>query len=288
ADKRFQAQLDDIKNQLPDGALLHRAIGLAVQRRASTWVTARPLHSHETVLHKLAFRDAIRLRYAWPFPDFPEKCGCGQAFSMEHALNCSLGGFKGMAHDEVKELFAKLMIKAGYKDVCTEPVLQPLTGEHLKLKTAIKEDDARSDLRVLSYWTKGRRAFFDFVGFNPYARSYLNKSVEKNFDEKEKKKRREYGQRIREIEHGDFSPIVFCITGGLGPQADVVTKRLSLRLAEKQNVPRSVAAGGINCRISFAILRSALACLRGSRPYRPKTEEDGCLSLAAAETKIHI
>ncbi len=163
-----------------------------------------------------------------------------------------------------------------------------MTGEHLKLKTAIRDDEARSDLRVLSYWTRGRRAFFDFVGFNPYARSYLNKSLEKNFEEKEKKKRREYEQRIREIEHGDFSPIVFCITGGLGPQADMVTKRLSVRLADKQNVPKSVAAGWINCRISFAILRSALACLRGSRPFRSKADGERCLSLAVAETKIDI
>ena len=33
-----------------------------------------------------------------------------------------------------------------------EPVLQPLTGEALRYKTAICEDDARIDIRAAGFW----------------------------------------------------------------------------------------------------------------------------------------
>ena len=33
---------------------------------------------------------------------------------------------------------------------------------------------------------------------------------------------REYGDRIREVEHADFNPMVFTCTGGMAPQCQVV------------------------------------------------------------------
>ncbi len=197
-----------------------------------------------------------------------------------------MGGFRILSHDELCQLYADFMKLAGYKDICVDPELQALTGEFLKLKTANKQDDARSDLRVLSFWSRQRRAFFDFVGYNPYARSYRNKSSEQNFRNLEQKKRREYEQRINEVEHADFSPMAYCITGGLGPQAEIVTKRLSVRIAASQEIPKSVAAGWMNCRISYAIIRSALVCVRGSRSLRPKPLDDHSVALAVAESGI--
>ncbi len=139
---------------------------------------------------------------------------------------------------------------------------------------------------MLGFWSRMRSAFFDFVGYNPYAKSYRDKTLEQNFRNLEQKKRREYEQRINEVEHADFSPMAYSITGGLGPQADIVTKRLSVRIAAKQEIPKLVAAGWINCRISFAIIRSALVCIRGSRSLRPKPLEDNSVALAVAESRI--
>ncbi len=135
-------------------------------------------------------------------------------------------------------------------------------------------------MRVLGFWNRLRRAFFDFVRFSPYAQSYRNRKLDTTYKKLEQKKRREYGQRITEVEHGDFSPMPFSITGGLGPQAEIVTKSLAVRIAAKQNLPKSTVAGWLNCRISFAILRSALVCIRGSRPLQPKSLDDQSIALA--------
>ena len=71
----------------------------------------------------------------------------------------------------------------------------------------------------------------------------------------EKAKIREYGARIREVEHGDFTPMVFTCTGALGPQSSMVVKRLAEKLSAKQNIPISVVSGWLRCRLSFALLR---------------------------------
>ncbi len=43
----------------------------------------------------------------------------------------------------------------------------------------------------------------------------------------ESEKRRVYGQRVRDIEHGSFSPLVFSSTGGMGKEAKIVFKRIA-------------------------------------------------------------
>ncbi len=194
------------------------------------------------------------------------------------------GGFRTLGHNEVNHVYESSMKEAGYKDVQYEPELQPLTGEFLRYKTANRGDDARSDLRVLGFWRRGRRAFFDFVGFNPYAKSYV-KNLDSLFRAAEKRKRRQYTQRIREVEHGDFSAMVFCMTGGIGPEMSLVKKRLVTALANKREMTRSVVAGWFSCRENFAILRSALTCIRGSRPRKFEKKEAN-IELAVSETKV--
>ena len=44
-------------------------------------------------------------------------------------------------------------------------------------------------------------------------------------------KKRAYDQRVREIEHGSFSPLVFSATGGMGTIVSVVYKRLATMIA---------------------------------------------------------
>ena len=69
-------------------------------------------------------------------------------------------------------------MKAGYRDVALEPRLEPLSGEQMRYKSAITEDEAMSDVRVGGFFAKKRNAFFEFRVFNPNARSYMARSPE--------------------------------------------------------------------------------------------------------------
>merc|ERR1712194_2577 len=279
---------EDIREKAPRE--LQLAIDLASEKGASSWVTARPLLSHPwTVLNKGEFRDAIYLRYGWEPPRMPEKCGCGAKFTVAHAMQCMTGGCRGQMHNAVQYFFLDTMKDAGFKDVVWEPELQPLEGETFKFKSAKKDDEARSDVRVLGFWSRLRRAFFDFAAFSPFALSYRNQSLSRTFAMHEQRKWREYGERIRNVEHGDFTPMIVATTGGIGYQGTLVLKRLGVILAEKRNEQLSVTMSFLRCRLSFAILKSAILCLRGSRPLRRKEQVDQqVIDLAVSEVGISL
>ena len=59
-----------------------------------------------------------------------------------------------------------------------EPHLEPLSGEVLKGRSAIRAVDAKSDLRGNGFFDVKRNAFFEFRVFNPNALSYDKKTPE--------------------------------------------------------------------------------------------------------------
>ena len=63
---------------LPDKT--QRAVDLACEKGASSWLTVIPLKDMDFDLNKWEFRDAVRLRYDWPIPDNPSVCVCGSMF----------------------------------------------------------------------------------------------------------------------------------------------------------------------------------------------------------------
>ena len=67
-------------------------------------------------------------------------------------------------------------------------------------------------------------------------------------------KKQEYVQRVREVEHGIFTPIVLSTTGGMSREAATFYKRLADRISTKEQKPYSAIMGWIRCRLSFPIL----------------------------------
>ena len=90
-------KLRNFKDTLPKK--LSRALDLAAEKWASTWLTVIPLKEMGLNLNKREFRDALRSRYNWPFSDIPSKCVCGEEYSVEHAMICKRGGFIIQRHD---------------------------------------------------------------------------------------------------------------------------------------------------------------------------------------------
>jgi len=78
-------------------------------------------------------------------------------------------------------------------------------------------------------------------------------------------KRRAYGQRVREVEHASFTPIVLAATGGLAHEASIFYKRLATLLSAKWGSDYSVVMGWFRCCLSFSLLRSAIQCFPGAR-----------------------
>ena len=103
---------------------------------------------------------------------------------------------------------------------------------------------------------------------------------------KHMERRREYGFRVREVERGSFTPLVFTTNGGAAPEAVTFLKRLGSQISDKKNEPYSVVMNFLRCRLSFSLLRSSLLCLRGSRSNRSLNTtclSQDSLSLVASE-----
>ncbi len=254
-----------LENAPPRG---RRAVELAQLKGASHVFTARPIIRYGFAFKsKRDFRDLLSMRYDKPISHLPGVCACGKLYSLDHSQVCKLGGFIHMRHDDPKDLFASLCGEV-FKDVEIEPPLQPLPGEKMVHKSANKEDEARSDVRVRGFWSKGRNAFFEFRVSYPYARCYLSTKPEKLIQQISKTRKREYGQRVREVEDGDFTPMIMFSTGGLGKEMGVAINHLAGLLAEKRNEDYATVVNVLRCSFAFCLARSSLVCLRGSRPCR--------------------
>ena len=149
------------------------------------------------------------------------------------------------------------------------------------------DTNARFDVAASGIWGgRFERTFFDVRVFNPYAPSNQTPRIQTSYQRHENEKRKKYEQRVIEIEHSTFVPFVLTCTGGLGPAATLTLKRIGNLLAERHvDSPYCQIMGFLRTRLSFALLRSALMCLRGTRsikskPFNLKTDT---LTLAIAE-----
>ena len=81
--------------------------------------------------------------------------------------------------------------------------------------SANTQEGARLDIAANGLW-EGRleRTYFDVRVFNPHAPSNRHTTPSACYRKHENLKKRAYQQRIREIEHSSFSPLVLSSTGG--------------------------------------------------------------------------
>ena len=107
----------------------------------------------------------------------------------------------------------------------------------------------------------------------------LNQKLDTAFKSNENEKKRTYNQRVIEIEHGSFSPLVFTPYGGTGREAERFMTELAQKLAERKNMTYNTIIHWLRSKLSFNLLKSAVMCLRGSR----RSKSDLNMDLNGAE-----
>src|SRR6476646_8110453 len=68
----------------------------------------------------------------------------------------------------------------------------------------------------------------------------------------------------------------------MAPKSHLVLKRLAEKLSKKQNLSFSVVSGWLRCRLSFALLRTTLLCVRATR--QKKGVCDNNIEIAVVKT----
>ena len=210
----------------------------------------------------------------------------GVGYFLDDSENFRIG-FIGIRHDDLKNFTAEILSEI-CKDVTVEPMLTPLTGEKFDLKSANVEDHARVDVAARGVWVKGNRAFFDVRVFNPLAQKYFKETMKSAHKINENSKKREYNQRIMEVEHGSFTPLVFSCFGGMSVECGNFYKRVAERIAEKRDIVSSMAKAWIRTKVSFSLLRTTHLCIRGTRTklYEAEKLKDTNIQMATIDTGI--
>ena len=150
-------------------------------------------------------------------------------------------------------------------DVVTEPVLQDVEGEQLA-RESNKAQDARLGIQVympVAFWSPSDHTFFDVRVCQPNAESYRDLEPQQIYRLYENKKKCQYLSRVLSIEHGTFAPLIFTTTSGMGKECLSYHSRLAELIAIKKG-DYAKTISWIRARISFALLTSALICLRGT------------------------
>ena len=260
-------------------APLQRNMDIFSDKGASHWLTVLPVTSHGFSRPKSAFRDALCMRYNWQPDHLPSHCACGQAFSIDHALSCATGGYSVLRHNELRNFTASVMQEVCH-DVALEPPLQPLDGELLPSHANVTKE-ARLDISAQGFWGDCfSRSLFDVRVFHPNAPSAITTSLASQHSKHERSKRRQYEQRVREVQGASFVPLVFSTAGGIGPACSTTFKRLASMLSGKFDCEYAAMLNWLRCRTSFALLRSTIMALRGSRRRLPTPPVQPALALA--------
>ena len=204
--------------------------------------------------------------------DIPSTCACGEAFTVDRSMICKPEGFITKRHNELRDLETEFL-RMVCSDVEIESVLPDISGEHLN-RGSNKAQDARLDIHARGFWERHRSAIFDVRICHPNAASYRDLEPQQLYRTHENEKKRTYSRKVLDIEHGTFTPLVFTTTGGMGKECLMYQRRLAQLIPIKKGEQYAKTILWIRTRTSFALLRSALVCLRGSRTRRMPCDID--------------
>ena len=250
-----------------------KALELASEKGASSWLSALPLKQMGYLLNKQEFRDSLLLRYGLQIPHTPLYCGCGSPNSLNHTLVCMKGGYVSMRHNNLRDMEATFLREA-CRDVKTEPPLLPTTAENLQTASGEPPSRARLDISAVGLWSTFERTFLDIRVTHPTSPSYAGISTSTLYRQHENEKKRKYQQRVIDIEKGSFTPVVFTTSGGCGPEADRFHKRVAKLISDKRKEKYSDVVRYMRTRLSFALLKSILISLRGVRGRSPSSRTE--------------
>ena len=132
-----------------------------------------------------------------------------------------------------------------------------------------------ADLAIRGAWIPQEEALFDIQVMDTDAESYCTLAPGEVLRQTEVEKKRKYRSACEE-RRASFTPLCMSVDGLLACEAHHFVKAVGWQLALKWETSYSQVVGWVRARLSFAILRASILCLRGSRTrWRGIGLEDG-------------
>ena len=120
------------------------------------------------------------------------------------------------------------------------------------IEKANKAPDARLNIHARGFWERQRSAFFDVRVCHPNADSYRDLTPKQIYKKHENEKKRQYGERVMEIEQGTFTTVhaVFTTTGGMADECVKYHGRLAKLIANKKRESYPSSISWIGAKVS--------------------------------------
>ena len=245
-----------------------RSILRKVDYQCSGWLSVIPIEGNEFDMSPDEFRDSLALRYGRTPIKMPDTCDAdGSVFDLNHALNCPKGGLVYGRHNETRDLNCNLLELAGFKQVCSEPVIVETDKDG--------NNGLRADWGVRGFWEPQKQALFDVCILNADSPSLEHLSLQNLFNQRKNKKISTYSKAAT-ARRATFHPILATCDAVFDKDAEIYIKRMGVHLSKKWKMQYSKTVGFIRARMQTCILRSVSLCIRGSRTkWRGAGVEDG-------------
>ena len=192
----------------------------------------------------------------------PLTCVCVKDYTINHALTCATGGFIIKRHNDVRGYLAHLL-----NEVCADVSIEPHLVQVTEGETAStnREDAARLDIAARDFWRPSQRAYFDIRVFNANAQSNISRNIEETFIHHEREKSRQYSDRIVNVEHGSFTPIIFGTHGDYSQLTSRFIYHFAKLISQKRNICFSESKSWLNIKLSNLVVRLTILCIKGSK-----------------------
>ena len=249
--------------------IVKRALEVGGDKGSSNWLNCLPLKEKSLAFNRSDFVDGINIRYQRSHKGLPDKCACGAKFNLTHALNCQVGGYVLMRHDNLRDLNAKLLKKV-CKDVEIEPHLIPV--EQDIVGGGNRQDGARLDVRARGFWRPAQNTYLDIRTTNPFSATNMKVPFNKISRPHEQQKRREYNPRVLNEQMATLTACVYTTSGTMGKECRSFYKHLAQRIAEKKQERVEDVICWIRTKVSILCLRNTIMALRGSRTRKSEAD----------------
>jgi hypothetical protein len=268
-DTKSADEIKELLEKIPEEkACLKTQLNRIVYNKCSAWLSVNPWEDEFFSMTADEFKDSMACRYGKSPRALPSWCdGCGEAFDVNHALDCKNGGLVYQRHNEMRDENCDLNKKAGFSQVICEPIIKSAGTNGM--------GELRGDWSVRGFWVPQRMAVFDTRIFNANASSYKSISLEAAFNLHRNQKKQLYSAHVENL-RGSFTPVIATCEGILDREADAYVRRLALHISKRWDKGFSQTMFWVRARIQICILRSVSNCFRGSRTkWRGGNIEDG-------------